>query len=889
MLDDPSMPPFHYGTHYSSAMATCLFLIRMEPFTQEYLKVQGCFDHPDRLFHSVRDAWLSASQLNTADVKELIPEFFYLPEMFVNQNQYDLGVRATGVRLGNVELPKWAHDDPVLFVHLHRKALECEYISQNLHKWIDLIFGYKQRGKAAIEAVNVFHYLSYENAVDIDAIDDPVQKAATIGIINHFGQTPRQLFTKPHKTRQPQPPAPLSIQSTPFLVVQSLLPIRNLSNSDAILTANSGTQQLLAAINDPSVGGSSSATGGTLSRQASSSATTSLRSANSVGGGSGQIPSLETIVANPSAALQLYSLYNAPDGSVPVAHIRPASGPQDRSASGNTPVVVAGPGTAISPGPLGRAATWGRLDNTLRLHASISSLDKALLTVDSVHHGSVTTAAWADDNTLITGGMDGLILVCHVQPSTTRTDGLDMVIKATLRGHGGPVSAFAISRSYMMLVSGSQDGTVLVWDLYQLSSIRDLPSHDEPVQSLAVSDVHGFITTATASTLRVLTINGDLLSEIVCEPVQKGGRVGFDLPGASRGPHPYRPLKAVAAPFAPLLPSQGLLCATFVEVATGLEGECEVAIASGHADGRICLWNLTWQPPVRSTDRGWMLSLQRVVYNQLWVPLVPLAPGGSAAATSASASTAAPGPLASAATFVTSPASSTAAGGAGASIETAAASATGSSGGLLQRVTGIVSTSTKPSSPAPLPSGDSIGTGLVTGSTLTSLPVTSAGVNVSSGSLSTAGTVQVGPNERVPITAIACSPEQRRIYVGDSLGRVFAWSLPDSDERHWVRDSAVDLCMGCGTRFALMVDRKSHCRACGGVFCQLCSRFEVDLSATSSASASGPLASSASASANTTGAANSTGGEVASSSSKVAVQRSARTCGRCFVQIKSNI
>ena len=51
------------------------------------------------------------------------------------------------------------------------------------------------------------------------------------------------------------------------------------------------------------------------------------------------------------------------------------------------------------------------------------------------------------------------------------------------------------------------------------------------------------------------------------------------------------------------------------------------------------------------------------------------------------------------------------------------------------------------------------------------------------------------------------STEQKRLYVGDALGRVFAWSLPDADEKHWVKDSTVDTCMACGLRFAL-VERK---------------------------------------------------------------------------------
>lgn len=43
--------------------------------------------------------------------------------------------------LGSVRLPPWA-ENPVDFVHKHRMALESEHVSQHLHEWIDLVFGY---------------------------------------------------------------------------------------------------------------------------------------------------------------------------------------------------------------------------------------------------------------------------------------------------------------------------------------------------------------------------------------------------------------------------------------------------------------------------------------------------------------------------------------------------------------------------------------------------------------------------------------------------------------------------------------------------------------------------------------------------------------------------
>ncbi|KAL5564236.1 hypothetical protein UlMin_027400 [Ulmus minor] len=201
-FEDPVIPKFHYGSHYSSAGTVLYYLVRVEPFTTLSIQLQGGkFDHADRMFSDIPGTWNGVLE-DMSDVKELVPELFYIPEILTNENSIDFGTTQLGGKLDSVKLPPWA-ENPIDFIHKHRMALESEHVSAHLHEWIDLIFGYKQRGKEAILANNVFFYITYEGTVDIDKILDPVQQRATQDQIAYFGQTPSQLLTVPHMKRMP--------------------------------------------------------------------------------------------------------------------------------------------------------------------------------------------------------------------------------------------------------------------------------------------------------------------------------------------------------------------------------------------------------------------------------------------------------------------------------------------------------------------------------------------------------------------------------------------------------------------------------------------------------------------------------------------------------------
>ena len=121
------------------------------------------------MFYSIESDWENCFKHEC--FKELIPEFF-LPnaDFLKNKLNLDLGRRQNSQLVGDVILPKWANQDANFFLFTNRKALESEYVSRNLHHWIDLIFGNKQRGEEAVKHNNLFHPRSYEGSIDLEAI-----------------------------------------------------------------------------------------------------------------------------------------------------------------------------------------------------------------------------------------------------------------------------------------------------------------------------------------------------------------------------------------------------------------------------------------------------------------------------------------------------------------------------------------------------------------------------------------------------------------------------------------------------------------------------------------------------------------------------------------------
>ena len=108
-----------------------------------------------------------------------------------NVNAMEFGFTQSKQKVDDVILPGWTFGSRRHFVLLNMKALESDFVSQNLHEWINLIYGFKQRGKPAVDSLNVYYHLTYENNTPIDSIRDKQKRQAILDQIDEYGQTPR--------------------------------------------------------------------------------------------------------------------------------------------------------------------------------------------------------------------------------------------------------------------------------------------------------------------------------------------------------------------------------------------------------------------------------------------------------------------------------------------------------------------------------------------------------------------------------------------------------------------------------------------------------------------------------------------------------------------------
>uniref|UniRef100_A0A674BG19 Neurobeachin-like protein 2 n=1 Tax=Salmo trutta TaxID=8032 RepID=A0A674BG19_SALTR len=462
-FEDPTgtIDRFHYGTHYSNAAGVMHYLIRVEPFTSLHITLQsGRFDCADRQFHSIPALWQTLTD-NPNDVKELIPEFFYFPEFLENQNAFDLGrLQISKERVNDVILPKWAKS-PEDFIYKHRKALESEYVSAHLQDWIDLIFGYKQRGPAAVEALNVFYYCTYEGAVDLDAITDEKERKAVEGMISNFGQTPCQLLKEPHPVRlslEEVEKRKGRLDASPLSIFQHLAELKsffvegindNVPLVKAVVPKNQSHSFITQGSPDTMV---------TLSQ-------------NCLMGTHGWLP-YDKNISN------YFTFIKDPSVANPKTQ-RVLGGPFSPGVE-----VTAGLFVVSHDGKL--LFSGGHWDNSLR----VTSLVKGKTVGHHIRHMDIVTCLSTDycGIHLISGSRDNTCMVWQVLQQGGCPVGLCPKPVQVLYGHTDEVLSVSISTELDMAVSGSRDGTVIIHTVRRGQYMRCLRPPCE--SSLPVSILH---------------------------------------------------------------------------------------------------------------------------------------------------------------------------------------------------------------------------------------------------------------------------------------------------------------------------------------------------------------------------------------------------------------
>lgn len=349
----------------------------------------------------------------------------------------NLGIRQDCAEpIGDVELPPWAKT-PEEFVRINRDALESEYVSMNVHKWIDMVFGFKQRGAEAEACYNVFSHVTYFGALDMESLyhtsKGDWQQANDM--LENFGQTPLQMFANPHHQRRP-------LQLAPPL---PLLSYRDWCSASGCRCLGLGT-----------------------SRAAPASRALALYKTN-INLGSGVMAMGVNSVTGSVVAL-------SKNRELAVNPVKQQNGRSTPFDIGVDPLlrtrgcpVVAEPFTpllniekpslqasqlvAVSHNGLFMCVV-GQWDHSLKIVSAQTGA--VIMTVATGQEDLSCVAISRDDTMVVTGSFDNSVVLYQLEhpESTPRVVG-----RRTLYGHDGAVSCVAINKEMNLVCSGSCDGT----------------------------------------------------------------------------------------------------------------------------------------------------------------------------------------------------------------------------------------------------------------------------------------------------------------------------------------------------------------------------------------------------------------------------------------------
>ena len=208
----------HFNYHYSNSSKICLYLLRLNPFTYNQIKLNGQFDSPDRQIESLQDMCYVLREFK--ETSELVPEYFFMVECFLNLNFNFFGEKESKANkklLNNLKL-NIDFSSLLELILFHKNFLNSDEVGININKWIDNIFGenqitskknvinkyptgcYSKYVKKAVDDIisdlNKYSQNSKDYSLKVTTALNDIKRETDPAYL--FGQCPPQLFQKAH-------------------------------------------------------------------------------------------------------------------------------------------------------------------------------------------------------------------------------------------------------------------------------------------------------------------------------------------------------------------------------------------------------------------------------------------------------------------------------------------------------------------------------------------------------------------------------------------------------------------------------------------------------------------------------------------------------------------
>ena len=220
MEDEDNKFHSHFDSHYSNPAFVYYFLMRLNPFLQDMIKLQNYKNEDaNRMFLSFES--LGENLLNGSDNRELVPDFYSYFDFLINLNCSNLDEIETNINDDfDVSSKQSKNEEKGIAPYVHslyqdKKLLNSIFISKRLHEWVDIIFGKNQIPDDMAKSCNIYNKSSYEQKMNFEKKlkkyteqlerNEMTEKQfitkmkGRLDIAINFGMTPKQILTSTNR------------------------------------------------------------------------------------------------------------------------------------------------------------------------------------------------------------------------------------------------------------------------------------------------------------------------------------------------------------------------------------------------------------------------------------------------------------------------------------------------------------------------------------------------------------------------------------------------------------------------------------------------------------------------------------------------------------------